>query len=135
MSDAPVEPISALARSELAAVTFIRDYLQLQFEGPDTGEFHLVSLYSPSRIHTDDTWFAGGEPGFRDALCKRIGVYVHRALTVRQQEQVVIEFADGATFALSLRAEDFQGPEAALYDHQKGHEKQIVVWRDDWREV
>lgn len=82
----------------------------------------------------------GGEAGYRDTLCDRIGQTVRCAATEGASERTVIEFADETIFAISLRDEDFDGPEAAAYYVEYYHDARgqhiaLVVWQEGWREV
>ena len=58
---------------------------------------------------------AGGvtslEPGSRDGLCGQIAKLVD-GVEVRLGEALVTRFTDGSTLSVSLRAEDYEGPEA-----------------------
>jgi hypothetical protein len=127
MSDVPVESMSALAGSQLVAVTFVKDYLQLVLEGPQASHSHHLNLYNPSRVQAGDTSFRWGEAGYRDALCACIDAHVSRAAS--EAEQIVLEFSNGTIFTISLRAEDFDGPEASEWVHEvDGEVQQVMVW-------
>ncbi len=129
MSDASVESLGALAGSQLVAVTFVKDYLQLQLEGPQTSHFHHLNVYNPSRVQADDTSFRWGEAGYRDALCACIDAHVSRAAS--EPEQIVLEFRNGTTFTISLCAEDFDGPEAGEWVHNAdGKVQQHMIWQE-----
>jgi hypothetical protein len=57
-----------------------------------------------------------GQPGYRDALCERIGQAV-RSACVEENEGIFIDFEDGSTLSISLRPDDYSGPEAAIFDN------------------
>ena len=114
-----------LVGDELAAVIFVRDYIQLQFEG------HMFNVNNPLSVEVGGTQLVPGEAGWRDALCARINQVVRAAETLDQQE-IRIEFMDGAVFSVSLRLDDFTGPEAAvLFDDTPGPMSRWTVWRVD----
>ncbi|HEY1389364.1 MAG TPA: hypothetical protein VGF38_12545 [Ktedonobacterales bacterium] len=129
MSDATFEPLSASAGSQLVAVTFVKDYLQLALEGPQASHSHHLNVYNPSRVQAGDTSFRWGEVGYRDALCTCIDAHVSRAAS--EAEQIVLEFNTGTIFAISLRKEDFDGPEAGEWAHNAdGMVQQHMIWQE-----
>ena len=107
MTDIPTKQTlaDALGRhvgSELSAVTFMRDYLQLAFDGPN------MNAYTPPVVTCGSQSVSPGQPGYRD--CKQIGCGVER--TEVDDQQVSIVFENGATVSISLRDDDYRGPEA-----------------------
>jgi hypothetical protein len=108
-----VEPLASLVGRELSSVEFVRDYVQLRFDGP-----YLTAVTHPS-VDVAGTRYTWGRPGFRDALCERIGQVVARA-SVTEHEQVRLEFGDGAAVVISLEDKDYCGPEAVLYFADEG---------------
>ena len=98
----------ALLERELSAVTFVRNYVQLHFDGPTLDAFTLPTVInSNSTISERDT-------GYRDALCARIGATVVVAYA-DPGEALRITFSDGSSFSISLRPEDRQTEAAAVY--------------------
>jgi hypothetical protein len=134
MSDVASEtfiPLPSLVGSRMYSVTFILDYQQLAFDGPDT-EQHAINTYSRTRVGVGDSWFVSGEPGYRDALCNRVGGIVRIAGTDDAEKQIIVTFADDAIISISLRPEDFTGPEAAEYICYAGKDERLhVVWQDE----
>jgi hypothetical protein len=55
--------LQMLIGEQLSAVTFVQDYLQLQFDGP------RLTVFSHPVVMLGDKTFHWGKPGFRDALC------------------------------------------------------------------
>ena len=51
-----------------------------------------------------------GQPGYRDSLCSQIGRSVVR--TEVDDQQVSIIFESGAVVSISIRDDDYRGPEA-----------------------
>jgi hypothetical protein len=104
-------PLEPLVGEELSAVVFVRDYIQLQFDGPS------LTLINDPIVLADGTKYQPTTAGFRDAICGRIGQRVKAAHTTEGQE-IRIDFADGSTICLSLKPEDYNfGPEAAILHH------------------
>jgi hypothetical protein len=88
----------------LSSVEFVEDYVQLRFDGA------CLSAYTLPVV----TWGAGtlafGESGYRDVLCRQIGC---RLVQTDVDDTVVsMIFESGATVSISLRDEDYRGPEA-----------------------
>jgi hypothetical protein len=142
MSDEIAEPINELVGARFYALTFLATYLQLQFEGPQMGEYHHFHADIPPRIRADGKWFEWGEPGYRDAICDQFGAKVRTAETDIEGEQIVIEFESGALITVSLRAEDLRGMEAADYSHTGGRGLKdrsgslwTPTWKDDWKRL
>ena len=65
--DETQEPLALLLDRQLSGVTFVRDYLQFQFD--DRG---LTTITMPS-LQTKDDKYLPGTLGYRDALCSLIG--------------------------------------------------------------
>ena len=96
----------ALVGAMLGAVTFVMDYVQLQFDAAQLTAYTLPEVELAGRCWTIE------DPGWRDALCARIGVVVRSASCADQRLQ--IGFEDGATIGVSLMSEDYRGPEAFM---------------------
>jgi hypothetical protein len=100
--------VSAVIGEELKAVEFVEDFLHLRFDGP------LFTLYSWPHVLLTDFSLAFGEPEYRNALCAQIGEKVVQA-SLEEGDALTIEFENGTVFGLSLREEDFDGPESGSY--------------------
>lgn len=116
ITNTPMNPTLADALSQLgghvmSSVEFVADYVQLRFDGPTLTAYTPPTLSWGSESHT---W---GEPGYRDALCRQIGCRVER--TAVDHEQVSIAFESGATVLISLRDDDYRGPEALQFSLDK----------------
>ena len=98
-----------LLGEQLSAVTFVQDYLQLWFDGPGINVMNPLTVTTPAGSIT--SW----NPGFRDLLCAQIAKIVS-AVERRAGEALVIKFHDGSSLLVSLREDDYQGPEA-YYAH------------------
>jgi hypothetical protein len=102
------EQLRELAGRQLTAVTFLWDYLQLQFDGPCLNVMNTMAVSSQGQ--TAKT----GDDQFRDLLCGHMGGGQVRAVDM-SVAQVSIEFPDGGRIAVLLGGEDYSGPEAIYY--------------------
>ena len=104
----------SLAGEQLTAVEFVQDYLQLRF-----GEALLTLFVWPDVADPDGISVGFGQPGYRDALCVAIGENVTQA-EHNEGRSLTVEFENGIVFALSLRDEDLDTPEAGNYRSTTG---------------
>ncbi|MGV8838785.1 MAG: hypothetical protein ACWA6X_00625 [Bauldia sp.] len=116
MNEPVQSPIKALEGSELASVVFVRDYVQFCFEGAVN---HTLTAVTHPRVHERDQWLVWDDPGYRDALCRRIDATVRNASDLAEVA-LRLEFDDGASIEVSLRPDDHRAAEAALLDPEGG---------------
>jgi hypothetical protein len=118
----PAERPEHLTDEELSAVSFVRDYVELHFDGPV-----LRALCAP--VVRD-----GGEqprfpaPGSRDALCALIGRRVAR-VEVDDEHAIRLEFAGGAELEIPVgraAVPGCAGPESAHF--VPGPNRPTQVW-------
>ena len=100
--------ISAIEGTELKAVSFVEDYLELGFGVP------ILTLYNWPYVMLADFSVAFGEPEYRNALCAQIGETVKTA-TLEEDSALTIELENGVVLGLSLREEDLEQPESGVY--------------------
>lgn len=73
---------------------------------------NALTLYAwPIAADGDGISLGFGEPGYRDALCFVLGLSVEKA-TYNEGNELTLEFDNGTIFALSLREEDLNSPQA-----------------------
>ncbi len=60
-----------------------------------------------------------GEDQFRNRLCEQIAKIVRRA-DCKEGDALVIEFEDTSTISVSLKDEDYGGPEAIIFNGHNG---------------
>jgi hypothetical protein len=106
--------LTLLDGEELSSVTFIQDYLQLDFNGPGFTFFHWPEVFIPEGTSLAEGSYAQGDPGYRDAVCSQIGEPVE-ASSFEEYVAIEIKFQTGAIFRVSLREEDYEGPEAGHF--------------------
>jgi hypothetical protein len=101
------ERLRELTGRQLTAVTFLWDYLQLQFDGPALNVMNTIVV--GSREQSAKT----GDDQFRNLLCGHIWGLV-QAVDIKAEE-VSIEFFGGGRIAVLLGDEHYSGPEAIYY--------------------
>lgn len=119
MADTKESPLTGIVGSQLSSVEFVQDYVQLHFDGPS-----LAAITHPV-VAAGGTHFEWGSPGYRDALCERIGKTVQEVAVVGGRD-IQIKFSDGPRILISLQPEDYRGPEAAVFIGAPG--EAWVVW-------
>ena len=113
-------PLSDVVGSELAAATFVRDYLQLSFDSPP------INLYVWPRIHSENRILTRNDSAYCDSLVDLIGVRL-RAVDELLDLGLVLDFEGGARLAVPLDGTDLVGAEIAEYTnrtHDRG-----MIWR------
>jgi len=93
---------------DVSSVEFVRDYVQLRFDGPTLTAVTTPSVSAGGRVYR---WKDGG---YRDMLCGRIGKHVTAAEIVAN-EYLRLCFEDGVDLSISLRPDDYDVAEAATF--------------------
>jgi hypothetical protein len=106
--------LEELISEELAGVTFVRDYVQLQFGSPPT-----LNAYTPITVRSQGAASRSGDRGFAQALVAQLDKRV-RNVRKLPSERLEILFDDASAIEISLRSEDYQGPEAFQYFGRQG---------------
>ena len=104
--------VQQLVGNQLSAVTFVQDYLQLQFDGPTLNAMTVVTVITPKGLAKT------GDDQFRNLLCSCIAKQVSR-VELMNHEALVLHFADGSLVTVSLRDEDYRGAEAITFHGAK----------------
>jgi hypothetical protein len=109
--DEPSKPFEAIVGEKLSAITFVLDYWQLQFDGP------IINALSRLEVSAGEISLRDGHDQFRNLICDQIGKIV-ASVALLQPEAFTITFEDQSSIKISLRWEDYRGPEAMIfYDH------------------
>jgi hypothetical protein len=111
------EGLKRLNGRQLSSVEFVQDYVQLRFDGP------WLTAYVLPVVQLDGEQLRHDVPGFRDALCARIGRAVLQS-EFRTGEGLFLHFDDLAVIRISVRDSDYTGPEALEF--VDGHQRWIV---------
>ena len=101
------DPLQDVVGEDLSAVVFVRDYVQLQFDGP------LMTVLTPITVVSGAISTRSGDEDFRNVLCGQISKLVVSART-DEGDALTITFSDGSSIAISLKEEDYVGPEAVV---------------------
>jgi hypothetical protein len=102
------EALHELKDRALSSVEFVQDYVQLRFDGP------CLTAYNLPAITLQESTVSWGEPRYRDLLCQQIGRRV-QAAEVIDGEHVSLKFEEDAVLKISLRTQDYRGPEALQF--------------------
>src|SRR6266700_8165916 len=100
------DPSRQIVGEQLSGVTFVMDYLQLQFNPPPT-----INAYTPVTVSSSGTTCVSGDEQFRNRLCDQITKIV-KSVVIKDEAAFVITFEDGSMISISLRPSDYIGPEA-----------------------
>ena len=104
MKQTLADALGELVGHVLSSVGFVADYVQLGFNGP------AMNAYTTPRITCGSESLSLGQPGYCDCLRRQIGCRVER--TEVDDQRVSIAFESGAVVSISLRNDDYRGPEA-----------------------
>jgi hypothetical protein len=112
MTDTPVKytlagALQQLVGVELSSVEFVRDYVQLWFDGP------CMTAYTWPTVAGGSENLSPRQPGYRDALCMQIGRKVEK--TEVDKRRVSVVFEGGVVVSISLLDDDYLGPEALQF--------------------
>ena len=105
--------LAKLVGEQLSSVEFVQDFVQLRFDGP------CITAFTWPVVRSTSENLSWGQPGYRDALCCQISRLVER--TEVDDQRVSIIFEGGAVFSVSLRDDDYRGPEALYFALDKDH--------------
>jgi hypothetical protein len=94
---------------QLSGVTFVMDYVQLQFNPPPT-----INVYTPSTVFSSGGKWTSGDDQFRNMLCGQIGKLV-KSVAIQDEEAFRITFEDDSVISISLKPSDYVGPEAVEF--------------------
>lgn len=117
-------PLSRLQGSELAQVWFVRDYLQLIFEGEP--KHWSLQCYAWPAVQREGRRVGFGETGYRDDLCDLIGSVMVSG-TESESAGLSIVFDEGS-LTLNPATAELVGPEIAML-HVLGEPGDWMVWR------
>jgi len=90
----------------LSGVTFVMDYVQLQFDPPPT-----INALTPITVQSGRQTATSGDESFRNLLCEQIPKTVI-GVSLVDGEALTFSFQDGSTISISLRKVDYVCPEA-----------------------
>jgi hypothetical protein len=94
--------------NDLSGVVFVRDYIQLQFNPPP-----LVNALTAVTVILNGVTATQGAVEFANLLIGQINKVV-KDVEVFEKECLIFRFEDGSEIKLSLKPEDYPGPEAVV---------------------
>ena len=103
--------VSWIEGIEMTSVIFIRDYIQLVFEG--INDTAILTTYTLPTVYNNS----------KDELCLLINQKVEKVILL-EKEAIKLIFEKNGIIEISLREQDYDGPEAAMF--MRGDE--ILVW-------
>jgi len=110
-------PLACLIGRKLTAVVFVLDDVQFQFDEI------VLSVYTSAAVRSfHGNTVQHNDQGWRDALCGQMSRVVS-TVEIRDAEFVVL-FDDESAILVSLRDEDYRGPEALCLS---GGKKIVVI--------
>jgi hypothetical protein len=113
-----IEPYQQIVGEQLSGVTFVMDYLQLQFNPPPT-----INAYTPVTVSSCGRTCVSGDDQFRNKLCEQITKIV-KSVAIKNEEAFLITFEDSSVISISLKPSDYVGPEALAFI---GRDKQWMI--------
>lgn len=114
-----VNPFESVIGREVASITFVRDYVQIGFDGPVLTAVTWPELSATAKVWTTEA------TNYRDVLCSTIGQRVTSAGVT--DREIVVELEQGVRIVVSLRPEDRIGSDSAYFDDDAGGH---WVWGD-----
>ena len=112
------EMLDELLVEDLSGVTFVRDYLQLEFNPPPR-----IDVYSKCRLVSKAQSATFGDPQFANLIIAQIGQTVKEVGELG--EALVIAFANGSRLEIPFTQGTYSGPEAFVF---WGRENRWGVW-------
>ncbi len=111
--------LDQLLPEDLSGVTFVRDYLQLEFNPPPR-----INVYSACAVVLESARTVFGQPAFANAVIGQIGKQVTR-VTEDPDQVLRISFEDGSVIEIPFGPGTFEGPEAITF---WGKDDQWASW-------
>ena len=97
-----------LVGREMSSVEFVRDYLQLRFDGP------TINVYTPTTVVAGEERATTWDTHVRNLLCAQISKAVS-SVSVEPAEALTLVFVDASVIRISLREQDYRCTEAVYY--------------------
>ncbi len=110
MNEVKSNPLESLIGCELSSVEFVRDYIQLHFDGP------YLTLITNPMVQIGDIFYKWGQLGYRDAICDCINAKVSTAF-ISEGKELHLDFNQGTVITVSLKPKDYTGAEAVIFNN------------------
>lgn len=109
MTEPPINPLNVLIGEQLSSVTFVQNYLQLDFDG------RRLTINEWPSVNTQNGEVRFGEPSYRDDLCSLIAKLVARSES--NDSAVILLFEDGSSIRVDMDNSRFgQGDRVIFHD-------------------
>ena len=108
-----------LTGAEIAAISFVRDYVEVLFDGP------ILRCISNPTVVIKGMMFRFPEPGSRDALCLLIGASV-ASVSLEEGKRLELTTERGDSLVVPLNDEAQRGGEAMHF--LPGLDEPLQVW-------
>ena len=109
-----MEAYDELIGEELSGIAFVRDYVQLQFNSlPE------LTALTPITVASGSASARLGDPDFANLAISQIGKSVG-AIDYRESNVLRLIFEDGSVVSISLKPDDYTGPEAVNFRRRDG---------------
>ena len=117
--DHDIKAPSDLVGEEVSAISFVRDYVEIHFDGPI-----LRSLTDPI-IAIEDSLYRFPKEGARDALCRMVGSTV---LAVAMDEGRALELTTNNGCVLTIRLDEERPPWGESMHFVPRPNAPLLVW-------
>jgi hypothetical protein len=104
------DSLQAIVGGELSSVTFVGDYVQLDFNGA------RITAFTPPVVRFGESIWRWADRDFKNQLCNAILKRVTAAV-VMLGNCITITFEGGLRVEISLRDDDYCCPEAVMFNH------------------
>jgi hypothetical protein len=112
--------LSELIGRDLASVEFVRDYVQLRFDGPQLTAYSWPTLYDAGHAVTR------GAAGYCDGLVALINQVVS-AVTLKEGKELIIEWENDALLRIDLGHKSVTMPEAVVFTLGDEHKHWLML--------
>lgn len=113
----PDSPLRQIIGEKLSAIVFVLDYYQLQFDGS------MLNVMTPITVIAGGRTTKSGDDQFRNHICDQIAK-VTKGIEIVESQYLAIVLQDNSELRVSLRPEDYPGPEAVYFS---GLNNEMVV--------
>lgn len=111
-----------ILKNEMSSVVFIRDYIQLIFENDK--ETMIFTSFTLPTIRKESLIYQRTDMCYCNILCSLINQSVIK-IDVQADVAISLLFESNILLEVSLKGEDNEGPEAAMFRSENG----LTVWQ------
>ena len=111
--------INDLVGMEVSGISFVRDYVEIHFDGP------ILRCISNLTLESEEWQFTFPESGSRDSLCQLINQTIE-SIDLDENTMLKAKFSGGYELVVPLDQESRRGPEAMHF--VPGINEPVQVW-------